>query len=179
MSGCMELVFADTKQKFMRIYLDLPGMGRSKASASVRNSDDVLEVILAFIDRVTKPEVSCRRQVVWLYLARDLCKRSVILFRSLVHLPAGIPGLLPDGEVPEKTVLEKDEALLASLSDDEKAQFEYITIVQNERVWNRFKENIYDALVNQGLGFAISSGKLNENGIKQWIKDHTYKRHHE
>lgn len=41
MSGCMELVFADTKQKFMRIYLDLPGMGRSKAGAAVRNSDDV------------------------------------------------------------------------------------------------------------------------------------------
>ena len=29
------------------------------------------------------------------------------------------------------------------------------------------------------LGFDISSGKLNENGIKQWIKDHTCKRHHE
>jgi hypothetical protein len=29
------------------------------------------------------------------------------------------------------------------------------------------------------LGLDISNGKLNENGIKQWIKDHIYKRHHE
>jgi pimeloyl-ACP methyl ester carboxylesterase len=177
----MELVFADTKQKFMRIYLDLPGMGRSKAGAAVRNSDDVLEVILAFIDRV----IPNRKFLVagksyGSYLARGLVQKKRDLVLGLLFIcPLVYPGCYRTGEVPEKTVLEKDEALLASLSDDEKAQFEYITIVQNERVWNRFKENIYDALVNQGLGFAISSGKLNENGIKQWIKDHTYKRHHE
>ncbi|MGH3814440.1 MAG: alpha/beta fold hydrolase, partial [Pseudonocardiaceae bacterium] len=37
---------------YRRIYPDLPGMGRTPASETIRSADDVLEVLLAFIDGV-------------------------------------------------------------------------------------------------------------------------------
>lgn len=37
---------------YRRIYLDLPGMGRTPAPETIRSADDVLEVLLAFIDGV-------------------------------------------------------------------------------------------------------------------------------
>lgn len=47
MSGCMEPIFAD-RPGYRRIYLDLPGMGRTKGEAWINNSDRMLDIILAF-----------------------------------------------------------------------------------------------------------------------------------
>jgi pimeloyl-ACP methyl ester carboxylesterase len=46
-----EKIFA-TRPGWRRIYPDLPGMGRSVAKAGLFSQDDVLEALLAFIDRV-------------------------------------------------------------------------------------------------------------------------------
>jgi pimeloyl-ACP methyl ester carboxylesterase len=41
---------------YRRIYPDLPGMGRTPAPDSVRSADDVLEVLLGFVDEVAGAE---------------------------------------------------------------------------------------------------------------------------
>ena len=46
-----ERIFA-TRPRWRRIYPDLPGMGRSVAKAGLKNQDDMLAVLLQFIDRV-------------------------------------------------------------------------------------------------------------------------------
>jgi len=51
MMACLDPVF-DGLAGYRRIYLDLPGMGRTPAPETVRSADDVLEVLLAFIDGV-------------------------------------------------------------------------------------------------------------------------------
>lgn len=154
MSGCMELVFKDNMQKFMRIYIDLPGMGKSKASESIKRSDDVMEIILAFIDKVIpEQKFILVGESYGGYLARALVqKRSNLILGLLLICPLVYPGYRK-GEVPEMTVLEKDMSLLESLSDKERAYFENITIVQNRKVWDRFRGSIYDALINQNSYF--------------------------
>lgn len=154
MSGCMELVFKDNFHDFMRIYIDLPGMGRSKASDSIKSSDDILEVILAFIDKVIPDqEFILVGESYGGYLARALVQKKHDLIKGVLLIcPLVYPGYRK-GEVPMMTVLEKDVTLLESLSDKERSYFEYITIVQNQKVWNSFKENIYDALINQNSEF--------------------------
>ncbi|MFZ5987847.1 MAG: alpha/beta fold hydrolase [Bacillota bacterium] len=154
MSGCMELVFKDGMQKFMRIYIDLPGMGQSKASKSIKKSDDVLEIILAFIDKVIpEQKFILVGESYGGYLARALVqKKSSMILGLLLICPLVYPGYRK-GEVPAMTVLEKEMSLLESLNDRERSYFEYITIVQNRKVWDRFKRSIYDALINQDSYF--------------------------
>lgn len=148
MTGCMELIFQDQVQQYKRIYIDLPGMGKSKASDTIRSSDDVLELILAFIDQVIpNQKFILVGESYGGYLARFLVhrKRDSILGLLLI-CPLVYPGYRR-GEVPEKEVLERDMFLLNELEEQERSFFEYITIVQNRSVWNRFRSSIYDALV--------------------------------
>lgn len=49
--ACLDPVF-DGVTGYRRIYPDLPGMGRTPAPETIRGADDVLEVLLAFIDGV-------------------------------------------------------------------------------------------------------------------------------
>jgi pimeloyl-ACP methyl ester carboxylesterase len=49
--ACLEPVF-DAVAGYRRIYLDLPGMGRTPAPETIRSADDVLDVLLEFIDEV-------------------------------------------------------------------------------------------------------------------------------
>jgi pimeloyl-ACP methyl ester carboxylesterase len=49
--ACLDPVF-DAFTGYRRIYLDLPGMGRTPAPETIRSADDVLEVLFAFIDGV-------------------------------------------------------------------------------------------------------------------------------
>lgn len=154
MSGCMELVFKDNMQKFMRIYIDLPGMGKSKTSKFIKNSDDVLKIILAFIDKlIPDQKFILVGESYGGYLARALVqKKSNLILGLLLICPLVYPGYRK-GEVPVKMVLEKDVPLLESLSEKERSCFEYITIVQNKKVWIRFKKFIYDAIINQNSHF--------------------------
>ncbi len=51
MMGCLDPVF-DAATGYRRIYPDLPGMGRTPAPETITSADDVLEVLLGFIDGV-------------------------------------------------------------------------------------------------------------------------------
>ena len=148
MSGCMERFFEQYRYEFKRIYIDLPGMGNSNASKSIRKSDDILNVILAFIQ-----EVISDRQFILVgesyggYLARALLQRkSKQILGLLLICPLMYPGYR-QGNIPKLKVLEKDNIFIESLSDKERSYFEYITIIQNRKVWERFKTDIYDALI--------------------------------
>ena len=55
MSGCLEPVFAQSTG-YRRIYLDLPGMGKTPSAKWVQTSENMLEVIIAFIDQVIAGE---------------------------------------------------------------------------------------------------------------------------
>jgi len=51
MAGCMEPVFRN-KDGFHRIYVDLPGMGKTKGERWIANSDRMLDVLVEFVEKV-------------------------------------------------------------------------------------------------------------------------------
>ena len=51
MEGCLEPIF-EKYAGYKRIYLDLPGMGRSDANPAFASADAILEMLLNFIETV-------------------------------------------------------------------------------------------------------------------------------
>src|SRR5690242_18334761 len=49
--GSMEPIFA-RKAGWRRIYFDMPGMGKTPASEAIASSDEMLDLVLSFIDAV-------------------------------------------------------------------------------------------------------------------------------
>jgi pimeloyl-ACP methyl ester carboxylesterase len=154
MSGCMEPVFEKSIYKVRRIYIDLPGMGKSKASEFIKSSDDILNVIITFIDEVIpNQQFILAGESYGGYLSRALIqKRSKNILGLLLLCPLIYPGNR-QGDVPPLKVIEKDNNLLGGLSEIERTYFEYMTIVQNDKIWERYKRDILDALLNQDSYF--------------------------
>jgi pimeloyl-ACP methyl ester carboxylesterase len=154
MSGPLEELFADTSLRFRRIYLDLPGMGASRAGTSVRNSDHMRDILLQFIELVIPGEdFLLAGESYGGHLARGLLRHVSARVRGLLLLcPLIVPGYRM-GTVPASSVLERDEALLASLTADEREAFAYITVRQTEPVWRDFERDIYPALMARDREF--------------------------
>lgn len=150
LTGCMEPLFQGGNYNIQRIYIDLPGMGNSVAGPWIKRSDDVLKVLLAFIDAVipNRPFMLVGESYGG-YLARALMKaRREQLLGMLLVCPLVYPGYRK-GRVPPLTVMEKDEAFLKTLSEDQRKSFEYINIRLTKPVWERFETDIYDAVTRQ------------------------------
>ena len=64
----------------------------------------------------------------------------------LLICPTGEP-LYDKAVLPPPQVFETDENLLSRLSSDERQQFESINVIQTEKVWNRFKNEILSGLI--------------------------------
>jgi pimeloyl-ACP methyl ester carboxylesterase len=51
MAGCMEPIFS-AKDGYKRIYIDLPGMGKSESPEWITNSDTMLDIVIEFIEKI-------------------------------------------------------------------------------------------------------------------------------
>ena len=115
-----EKIFA-TRPGWRRIYPDLPGMGRSVAKAGLRRQDDVLEAVLAFIDRVLPDRFVLAGTSGGAYLARAVAARR----RSRIDgLLLRVPAIIADTTrrtLPSFRPLVRDDALMAALGAEERA----------------------------------------------------------
>ena len=153
MKGCLEPIFQSLDTPWKRIYFDLPGMGKTKGQPWIDGSDRMLEVILEFIEGIIPgQQFVLAGESYGGYLARGLIhQRPEIVDGLLLICPLFTPYVTtPDGvykgDVPEFRVLERDEALLQELSEEERAQLTAINVVQNRRVWERFRDEIVPGL---------------------------------
>jgi pimeloyl-ACP methyl ester carboxylesterase len=139
MLGCMEPIFRRRKG-WQRIYLDLPGHGQTSGKEWIKNSDDMLEVVLSFLDKVIAGQ---RFAVAGLsyggYLARGLVhKRSLWIDGLLLTVPR-IVSHPQDRMLPSKTVLLKDSEFLSRLSPQDREDFEDVAILQTAAQWRRYE----------------------------------------
>ena len=56
MKSCLEPVFKDEKTNYKRIYIDLPGMGKTKTVPWIKNADIMLDILMDFINYITAGE---------------------------------------------------------------------------------------------------------------------------
>ena len=127
---------------WQRIYPDLPGHGRTPAPEWLVRQDQVLEIVLGFMDHVIGSE---RFAVAGVsrggYLARGvLAKRSADVDGALLITPAR-HGAAPAESLPQKVALVKDERILAELNPAE-AELMAGYVVQDRSALEGIRRNL-------------------------------------
>ncbi len=146
MKGCMEPVF-NNRKKWKRIYFDLPGMGKTKGESWIQSSDQMLEIILEFIDTVIPNQTFLLAgESYGGYLARGVIHKKIELIDGLLLI---CPLIIPQANnrvLPENVTLVRDDNLISRLSEGDRREFESISVVQSQRIWERFRDEILPAL---------------------------------
>lgn len=142
MQGCMEPVFAE-REGFRRLYIDLPGMGKTQNYDSVQNTDDMLEAVLHWIDRELsgKPFLLAGESYGG-FLARGVIeKRREQVKGALFICPSVIPQMKLR-TLPEKALLVEDKLLWDKLTETERTEFASMAVVATNETWERYKTEI-------------------------------------
>lgn len=158
MKGCMEPIFQSMDTPWQRIYFDLPGMGKTKGQPWITGTDQMLRLILEFIDGIIPNQhFVVAGESYGGYLARGVIKERTALVDGLLLIcPVAIQETCSDN-APALQVLEKDEAFLASLSEEDRRYFEGINVIQNKRVWERYREDVLPGLKMADYAFLEKS----------------------
>jgi len=146
---------------FRRLYPDLPGMGRTPAHGSLNSNDDVLDLLLGFIDSTIGDEP-------FLIIGQSY---GGYLARAIAHLrpqAAGLALICPvgahTGSVPRHEVL-VSSAHPAGLDAEIEASFRSYFVVQTDETLDRHRQFVAPAasLVDEpGLARIFSHWELRD-----------------
>jgi pimeloyl-ACP methyl ester carboxylesterase len=146
MTGCLEPVFA-RRSGYLRLYPDLPGMGRTPAPSTVAGSDDVLDLVLELVDQaVGEAPFLVVGESYGGYLARAVAhaRPEQVLGLALV-CPVAV--LEPAGRtLPPRQVLRADPDLLTGVDAGLAEGFTGIAVVQSVATWRRYLAEIVPGL---------------------------------
>jgi pimeloyl-ACP methyl ester carboxylesterase len=146
MKGCMEPLFVQ-RPGWQRIYFDLPGMGRTPGKEHIKSTDDMLDVVVDFIDAII-PEQSflIAGTSYGGYLSRGVLKRK---FDRVAGMALICPVIVADRgqrDVPAKTVIVENASLLAALEPVDAEAYGSMAVVQDEYNWLRFREEVLSGI---------------------------------
>lgn len=140
MTGCMEPIFSP-KDGYRRIYVDLPGMGNSESAEWITSSDDMLDIVIGFIEKIIPNEnFLLAGQSYGGYLSRGIIHKMADRIDGILLI---CPLIIPDSEkrrVEEHVVLVKDNEFLSKLTTEEAEDFNLV--VQNEKTYERIKNEL-------------------------------------
>ncbi|MFP7254665.1 alpha/beta hydrolase [Terribacillus goriensis] len=142
MLHAMEPLF-EKRRGWKRIYIDLPGMGKSEPNPSIHNSDDMLEAILHLLDQIIpgEPFIICGNSYGG-YIARGIVSSRQNRVRGLLLIAPMIIPEFNDRVVPQQTIIKRDSNLISQLSSTDAEEFCSMGVVQGHTEWERFKDEI-------------------------------------
>jgi len=159
MTGCMEPGLAD-RPGWQRIYLDLPGMGLTQAREWITSSDQMLDVVCSFIERVIPGQnFALGGYSYGGYLAQGVQQRLSDRVDGLLLLCPMVKNI-GERDLPPAEVRIADTEFLARLTPEQREEFGW-SAVQTERVWNRIEEAIGNS---PELGDAVFLNRLQQDG---------------
>lgn len=142
MQGCMEPLFAG-RPGWQRIYVDLPGMGRTPGNAQITSTDEMLEVVIEFLDVVLAGQSFLLvGESYGGYLSRGVLQRKFEQVAGIALICPVIVGERSQRDRPPRTVLVEDASLMASLPAADAQDFNTFAVVQDASSWQRFREEI-------------------------------------
>ncbi|MBE7101620.1 alpha/beta hydrolase [Bacillus cereus] len=146
MKRCMESVF-QKYEGYQRIYIDLPGMGKSNAPGWINSSDRIVEVLITFIEEIiSAEEFLLVGESYGGYLARGILSKMFERVNGLLLVCPVVVAQPGKRLLPDKQVIVRDEEFLKTLTSTEREEFCELAVVANEYTYKRFKEEIKPGL---------------------------------
>ncbi|WP_283747491.1 alpha/beta fold hydrolase [Bacillus cereus] len=146
MKRCMESVF-QKYEGYKRIYIDLPGMGKSNAPDWINSSDRIVEVLITFIEEIiSAEEFLLVGESYGGYLARGILSKMFERVNGLLLVCPVVVAQPGKRLLPDKQVIVRDEEFLKTLTSTEREEFCELAVVANEYTYKRFKEEIKPGL---------------------------------
>lgn len=143
----MEPLFT-ARTGWRRLYPDLPGMGKTPAADWIANQDDMLDVVLGFVDAMAPGErLAVAGASYGAYLSRGLVYRAGARIDGLLLI---VPVTEPDRRkrtLPRHQVLRQDEGFLAALAPEEQVLSDLL-VVQSLEVLGQQRRSILPALAS-------------------------------
>ena len=171
MTGCMEPIFG-ARPGWRRIYVDLPGMGRTKAGR-VENSDQMLDTVVRFIEKIVPEGVFLVvGESYGGYLARGFVRRMPERLGGVLLICPVIVAERGRRRLPERRVFVRDREILGGIAQSEVRElFERMLVLQDRRRWERFQADIVpgmqvkdevfaERLMKYGYPFSFDVDKL-------------------
>ena len=142
MTGAFEPVLS-RRDGWRRVYLDLPGMGRSVAGAGIQGTDDVIDVVAEVIAKIV-PEgpVVLVGQSFGGYVTQGLIATDPGRYAGVCLVVPVAVAEHARRTTPEQQVLVRDDDALADLTDAQRADLDTVTTVQDRRVLQRTRDEI-------------------------------------
>lgn len=138
MSGCMEPIF-QKEPDFKRIYVDLPGMGKSDAARELQSSDAILEVLLNFASDCIEGDFLLAGESYGGYLAQGILARIPERISGMLLL---CPVTIPQHEwraLPQQIAKDFDKAFPEEARTGAAAGFCEFAVVANPYTYSRYQ----------------------------------------
>ncbi len=153
MTGCLELIFRE-RSGWKRFYLDLPGTGKTQGKDWITNSDQMLDVVLDFIETVTPGRrFALAGSSYGAYLARGVVYRKPAVVDGLLMIVPMIIANLAKRTLPSHITLMRDAEFVDSLEPSQRELFESFAVVQTRRTWERTRDEVIVGLETADKGF--------------------------
>jgi len=169
MTGCLEPIFSQM-QGYRRIYLDLPGMGRTPAAAWLRTGDDMLALIADFI-AATMPDENflIAGESYGGYMSLGLIRAMGTRIDGVLLICPAVIIKEADRKLPEKCLLWKSPDFDALPDDAERDAFLDVAAIATPEIYRKFQQDILPGIkagdvdflsryVPEGYGFAFEGG---------------------
>lgn len=176
MRGCMEpaIEAASMKEKVLRVYVDLPGHGRSNdAPLSLASSDAILKESLAVMDEIApNKEFAVVGQSYGGYIALGMMRACPErLLGSALICPLTVDSL-EGRRTEEGGAILKDEAFLSTLTDAERQSFLQNAVRADRDAWLRFRDEEAPGFANANPSFleAVDRNFPLTHGASEFLK---------
>ena len=148
MKGCLEPFFSQ-HEGYRRIYLDLPGMGKTPGADWIKNADDMLDLLKKFVGEIIGDEgfllaATSYGGYLALGLAYDVSMKIDGMF---LFGPVTVAGN-DKRKLPDEVEGFVEDCLEASISADDKEGFGYFlddSYIATSYTWQRYKNEILPA----------------------------------
>jgi pimeloyl-ACP methyl ester carboxylesterase len=146
MMSDMEPLF-EHRTGWKRIYPDLPGMGKTPGPDWINHQDQMLDVVLTFVDKVIPEQrFAVAGTSYGGYMARGVVYRRAAWISGVLLTVPVIRAKSDQRDLPPQTTLVQDAALISEMEPDEARDFQEVAVVQSRKLLTAIRVNISPAV---------------------------------